>query len=153
VCKDPSDQVGHQRVWPGRNPTGISCYDDVGTSYQWQAKWYDQIEIAYPSNSLIKNFEIGARRFKFADSFQPSRMVWLSDEWADIIINSNSDNFSVKNGYDDINRSIMGFMDAHVSYLPAIPGGMSNPTAAAQTPHLVRAFNNEHYTVIFTGVN
>ncbi|HYE62705.1 MAG TPA: prepilin-type N-terminal cleavage/methylation domain-containing protein [Phycisphaerales bacterium] len=153
VARDPSDQIGHQRNWPGNNPGGVSCYDDVGTSYQWQAKWYDQIEVQYPGKTLLERFDIGARRFKFADSFQPSRMVWMSDEWADIVINSSSDQFQAKNGYDEINKSILGFMDAHASYLRIIPGGMSNPALARTNPERIPAFNNENYTVVFTGVN
>jgi len=149
ITRDPSDTVGHQQNWPGNNTSPlISCYDDVGTSYQWQAKWWDQVTIQYPSLTFAQQFDVGARRFKVADSFQPSRMVWLNDEWADIIINAASDNFRVRNGYDDINKSVMGFMDGHGAYLPAIPGGGSDPNRLTN-PDRVRAYNNEYYTVIF----
>jgi prepilin-type N-terminal cleavage/methylation domain-containing protein len=155
VCRDPSDKVGHQHLnnpgWPLPNADGISCYDDVGTSYQWQAKWYDQLDILYPGNSatqLLTKFDIGARKFKIADGFVPSRLVWINDEWADIVINSTSDSWQVKNGYDDINKSVLAFMDAHASYQPVIPGGNGDPNAATR-PWLVRAFNNENYTVLF----
>ncbi|MFA6046562.1 MAG: type II secretion system protein [Phycisphaerales bacterium] len=152
VCKDPSDQIGHQRNWPSNNNPAIICYDDVGTSYQWQAKWYDQITARYGTADFLKNFDRGARRFKLADAFIPSRLVWLNDEWADIIINSDFDNFVAKNGYDDINKSILGFMDGHASYLSVIPGGASNPNTALR-PDLVPAYNNDKYTVIFTDLN
>jgi hypothetical protein len=42
-------------------------------------------------------------------------------------------------------------MDAHVSYLRCIPGGITNPNAATR-PDLVPAFSNDLYTVVFTGV-
>ncbi len=157
-CKDPSDQVGHQRNWPAPN-VGVSCYDDVGTSYHWQAKWFDQVLLqfglgvphqAVTAANLLKAFEIGARRFKTADAFQPSRMVWLNDEWADLVINSTADTFQIRNGYDDINKSVMGFMDGHGAYLKVIPGGIAGSNQNTRFD-LIPAFNNEFYTVIFTG--
>jgi len=151
ICKDPSDSVGHQQNWPGTNTNPlVSAYDDVGTSYQWQAKWYDQLEIQFPSqaNNMPRLFDMGARRFKIADSFQPSRMVWLNDEWADIVINQSSDTARIRNGYDEINKAVLGFMDGHGAYLPVIPGGMTDPNRL-QRPDLVRAWNNDKYTVIF----
>jgi hypothetical protein len=126
----------------------LSCYDDVGTSYQWQAKWWDQVNIEFGSRSFLDRFAIGARRFRVADSWQPSRMVWVNDEWADIIMNSASDSYRVRNGYDDINKSVLGFMDGHANYLEVIPGGASHPDATLR-PDRVPAFNNVNYTVIF----
>jgi prepilin-type N-terminal cleavage/methylation domain-containing protein len=148
VAKDPSDSRGHQQNWPNLNTNPInSCYDDVGTSYQWQAKWWDQVTLN-PGGSFVYRFEIGTRRFKIADAFQPSRMVWLNDEWADIIMNSASDNFRVRNGYDDINKSVLGYMDGHSAYHTVIPGGLSHPEAYTR-PDRVPAWNNERYTVVF----
>lgn len=153
VCRDPSDVRGHQQTWPNANSNPlISCYDDVGTTYQWQAKWWDQVNIQFPGQSFLGKFNIGARRFKIADSFQPSRMVWLNDEWADIVMNSASDNFRVRNGYDDINKSVLGYMDGHADYHTVIPGGNSHPDAPSR-PDRVPAFNNEKYCVIFPYIN
>lgn len=152
VCKDPSDKFGHQRNWPNTNNPFISCYDDVGTSYQWQAKWWDQLLAKYPADDFVKRFDRGARRFKLADSFIPSRLVWLNDEWADIIINSDNAGFTAKNGYDDINKSVLGFLDGHAAYLSVIPGGGSDPNLVNR-PDLVPAFNNDKYTVIFGDLN
>ncbi|MDX2130454.1 MAG: prepilin-type N-terminal cleavage/methylation domain-containing protein [Planctomycetota bacterium] len=153
VTRDPSDQQGHQQNWPNNNANPfLSCYDDVGTSYQWQAKWWDQVTLQFPGQSFLGRFDIGAKRFKIADSFQPSRMVWLNDEWADIIMNAPSDNYRVRNGYGDINKSVLGFMDGHASYLDVIPGGTSHPEANRR-PDRVPAFNNEKYCVIFPYIN
>ena len=76
-ARDPFSPFG------GGIPT---CFDDVGSSYQWQAKWFEHLQATpgMPAN-YVQLFEIGMRRFKIADSFSPSRMVWLNDEWADII--------------------------------------------------------------------
>ena len=152
VFKDPSDSIGHQRTWPNANsPAGgvvLSCYDDVGTSYHWQARWFDQLDAdpAFSSFNYVKLFEVGMRRFRLADSFIPSRLVWLNDEWADITMNRPA-GAAVKNGYDDINKAVMGFMDAHASYLPIITGGAGVP-ADGQWQN-VPALNNDKYTVIF----
>ncbi len=149
VAADPSDTLGHQQAWPNYNTApAISCYDDVGSSYQWQAKWWDQVTLQFPNLTFYQQFEVGARRFKFADSFQPSRMIWLNDEWADIIINNDDPNWKVKNGYGEYNKSVVGFIDAHGSYLPVIPGGGSDPNARTR-PDRVPAYNNDRYTVIF----
>jgi len=152
VFKDPSDRVGHQQGWPGPNQPGnnngrvVSCFDDVGTSYQWQAKWYEQLTMSGTPGSLAQLFDIGARRFRIADSFQPSRMVWLNDEWADITMNQADPNARVKNGYDDFNKSVLGYMDGHAAYHKILPGGTRPANGDWNS---VEAFNNVNYTVIF----
>lgn len=154
VFKDPSDTIGHQQNWPNNNSPSnnngrvLSCYDDVGTSYQWQGKWYEQLEFdpAYSGMSLAQKFDVGMRRFRVADSFQPSRLVWLNDEWADITINQTDPRAAVKNGYDDLNKSVMGFMDAHAAYLTVIPGGQRPADGNWDS---VEAYSNAKYTVIF----
>jgi prepilin-type N-terminal cleavage/methylation domain-containing protein len=150
VCKDPSDTIGHQQPWPDPNTDGSSCYSDVGTSYQWQAKWWDQVSMDSATGALPfhQRFDLGCRRLKTADSFNPSRLCWLNDEWCDITINQAA-NASVRNGYDEINKSVMGFMDAHSKYCPVIPGG--SPPSDGNWNNVL-AFNNDYYTVIFTDI-
>jgi len=154
VFLDPSDKIGHQQNWPNTNTASngevLSCYQDVGTSYQWQAKWWDQV-MADPTLAGIRSnwrlvFEAGMRRFKIADSFAPSRLVWLNDEWADITMNRPAGTVQ-KNGYDDLNKSVMGFMDGHAAYLPVITGG--NETPPNGDFNNIPAYNNDKYTVIF----
>jgi prepilin-type N-terminal cleavage/methylation domain-containing protein len=154
VARDPSDQAGHQQVWPNNNTDASTCYNDVGTSYQWQSKWWDQVTMQNPSGySWEKQFDLGARRFKAADAFQPSRMVWMYDEWADIVMNLDATDLPRKNGYGDLNKSIMGFMDGHAAYTLAIQGGPEALSANGNRFDRVPAYNNENYTVIFLGVN
>lgn len=153
-CKDPSDKVGHQRgsgAWSGgsspppANPDGLSCYEDVGTSYQWQAKWYFPLaRISDPVNA----FRLGMDRFRLADQYQPSRMLWANDEWADITINTTSASVRVVNGYGDINRSVAAFLDGHAKYVRVLPGGDSDANALDR-PWLVPAYCNADYTVVF----
>ncbi len=157
VFKDPSDSVGHQQNWPNPNRIAnngdLSCFADVGTSYQWQGKWFEQIDNdrQYTSKPFHEKFSIGARRFRLADSFLPSRLVWLNDEWADITINDPNPNAAVKNGYGDLNKAVMGFLDGHASYLDVIPGSPGAP--ADGNWDRIRQYNNEKYSVIFPYVN
>lgn len=149
ATKDPSDTIGHQQMWPNKNMDGSTCYGDVGTSYQWQAKWFEQIGSQFPGMGFAARFNLGTRRLKFADSFNPSRLVWINDEWADITINQAS-TAMVRNGYDDINRAVLVFLDGHAKYSPIIPGATA---PQGNNWNTVPAYNNEYYTVIFTDLN
>lgn len=144
VFRDPSDKVSHQRNFPAENPGApLSCYDDVGTSYQFNVKWYEQCEAAVSpqpgSTRLMRAFALGTARMALADTFVPSRFVWVNDEWADIVVNTDNVNFRVKNGYDDINRAVMGFMDGHAGYHSVTPG---NGPESYATPQYTFVFND-----------
>ena len=152
VFRDPSDTWGHQRNWPNRNTGAVSCYNDVGSSYQWQAKWYEQVCLANNVNpdgasaqQMYNMFKLGNERFKLGDSFQPSRMCWANDEWADIVVNQTQTNAQVRNGYGEINKSVLGFMDGHSAYLRILPG---RPPAGTIWDRW-EPYNNEKYTFIF----
>jgi prepilin-type N-terminal cleavage/methylation domain-containing protein len=131
VFRDPGDKQTHQRMWPAPTP-GISSYDDVGTSYHFNTKWWDRI-----SGAFGRRFEYGCQRLKFADAFAPSRFAWAHDQYADLIVNSDSSSYRLRNGYDDINKSVMAFMDGHAAYLDVIPG--NSPAS----------YSNDKYTFIF----
>ncbi|XVJ58887.1 MAG: prepilin-type N-terminal cleavage/methylation domain-containing protein [Tepidisphaera sp.] len=135
VFKDPSDVIGHQESWPRPNPSGRTCFDSIGISYQWQVKWYQQIDPNMGANAAL--FNKGTKRLQLADSFVTSRFAWIWDEYADIIIYNNDPNYVLKNGYGDPNRSVLGFMDGHAGYIKIIPG------------RTTEAFKNEAYTVVF----
>jgi prepilin-type N-terminal cleavage/methylation domain-containing protein len=158
-CRDPSDKIGHQWDWnsPTRatftpealpNTDGTSCYDDVGSSYLWQAKWFFQT-VRSTGGNWDKAFRVGTARLRVADSFVPSRMIWVNDEYCDITINRTSSNAKVINGYGDVNKSVVAFLDGHAKYLKIIPGGESDPLSSSQ-PWNVPAYNNDEYTVVFT---
>jgi prepilin-type N-terminal cleavage/methylation domain-containing protein len=133
--KDPSDKVGHQGAqWPGPIPTGESCFEDVGISYQWQAKWY---EYDNPRGLNARNFIAGLKKLQLADSFVTSKFAWVTDEYTDIVIYNTDENAIVKNGYGDVNRSAMGFMDGHAAYTRVTPGNVD------------ASYFNEDYQMIF----
>ncbi len=108
--------------------TSISSYDDVGTSYHMNVKWFqralEENRDQPPQtriNSRIKP-EIWSRTrrmFRSASMEAPARFVWVHDQTMDIVA------FKAQNHIGDhgeMNRSTAGFMDGHVDYLEAEPG-------------------------------
>ncbi len=143
VFKDPSDKVSYQQSASFfTNPVGLplSCYDDTGTSYQFNIKWWDQV---YPRLPWEKAFKFGCERERVADAFVPSRFVWINDQYSDVVANNVSAAFRVKNGYDDINKSVMGFMDGHAAYHKVRPGN----NAIVNDPN--NSYTNKDYTFVF----
>ncbi|MBY0261016.1 MAG: hypothetical protein K2Q20_01645, partial [Phycisphaerales bacterium] len=142
VFKDPSDKASFQRSASfSSNPTSVatSSYDDVGTSYHFQVKWWDQIETRFPAGEAgwTRGFAFGLARLRTADAFQPSRMVWVNDQYTDVVINNISANFRLKNGYGDTNKSVMAFLDGHADYKTVRPGTLRE------------SYTNVDYTVVF----
>ena len=159
--KDPSDKVGHQQTWDAFAPSfGVdtpntdqsSCYNDVGTSYLAQVKWFFQtlnyLQSRQGSGDWMAAWRMGVQRIKTGDSFIPSRFIWVNDENCDITINQVSDTAQVKNGYGDINKAAVAFIDGHARYMSIIPGGEGDPRRVSQ-PWLVPAYCNSDYTVVF----
>lgn len=127
VYRSPFDVVSYQHgnfsspLGPASIP--LSSYDDVGTSYHFNVKWWDQL---YPRLSFDRAFNFGCDRLRLSDAFQPSRMVWLNDQTADVVANNPNPQFKLKNANScgDINKSIMGFMDGHAGYHVVRPGNV-----------------------------
>ncbi len=146
---DPSDKIGHQGAgnpngWPNPNTDGSTCYDDVGTSYQFNVKWWEQIPA---SLGFIRRFNAGAAREALADTYEPDRFVWLHDEYSDILCNQSDPNYRIVNGYGDINKSLHAYMDGHARYNIIYPG-VWDP----RQPGGGRAFTNSVYTFVFTAL-
>ena len=142
VYRDPSDLVTYQRSTSfstNPTPTAISSYDDVGTSYHTNAKWWQQLEGRFPSSSagFIRRFDFGMTRLKFGGTFDSSRMVWLHDQYADVVVNNSNTQFRLVNGYGDVNKSLMAFLDGHAGYHDVYPGAQP------------RSFKNEYYSFVF----
>jgi prepilin-type N-terminal cleavage/methylation domain-containing protein len=141
VFRDPSDRESYQRSASFRtNPTTIamSSYDDVGTSYHFQVKWWDQVQNRFTgTNGFERAFNFGTNRLRIAEAFQPSRMVWANDQYTDVIINNVSSTFRLRNGFGDINKSVMAFLDGHVDYTTVRAGSTRE------------AYTNVDYTVVF----
>jgi prepilin-type N-terminal cleavage/methylation domain-containing protein len=137
VFKDPAERVSYERsydVHVSPTETAMSSYDDVGTSYHMNFKWWDQV---YTMGTL-PGLALGAQRMKLADSFVASRFVWLNDQFGDIVANNYNPKFQLKNSYKDVNKSVMAFLDGHANYITVRPGW--------NTPG---ALSNANYTFVF----
>ncbi len=130
IWRDAGDRWTYQRTWPVRNTT-ISCYDDVGTSYHWSSGWYTQVARAL-NLQLADAFNNGTQRMAQGNGVTPSRFVWYTDQHMDVIINSSSAGFQLTNGYGDVNKSAMLFMDGHAGYQNVIPGNRKASYANAE---------------------
>jgi hypothetical protein len=125
VFHDPSDKLTYQRNWPTEDKT-ISSYDDVGTSYHWNSRWFPdpsrlgEVPPAVRTMSFTQQFDWGTRQMRIADAFLSSRYVWCYDQTSDAVVNQNRANYV--NGYGDINRSILSFLDGHAAYLALVSG-------------------------------
>ncbi|MBC7772778.1 MAG: hypothetical protein H7210_09815 [Pyrinomonadaceae bacterium] len=112
MFQDPGDIATHQRNWPAATP-GVSAYNDIGTSYQTNASWWNQVPQNLP---FVARFNEGTRRIAVGKGVQPSRFVWLSDEFSTLVLNNPNRRFRLTNGYGDVNYAPMLFMDGHVLY-------------------------------------
>ncbi len=112
MFRDPGDIATHQRNWP-QATSGVSSYDDVGTSYHTNMNWWGQLG-SIPD--FTQRFNEGTRRLAVGEGVNPSRFVWLSDEFSAIITNSTNARLRVLNGYGDQNFAPLLFVDGHVTY-------------------------------------
>ncbi|HYF15464.1 MAG TPA: prepilin-type N-terminal cleavage/methylation domain-containing protein [Phycisphaerales bacterium] len=154
VFRDPSDKVSYQQeytnlastdpaAWPtqlasrdhGTGPV-ISSYEDVGTSYHVNLKGVEQLQVVHNRPTGVA-WVYALRRLRAADTFVASRMAWITDQYADIVVYDPRESLAVRNGYGEINKSIMGFMDGHSAFKPVIPG------------HRAVSYNNNEYTFVF----
>lgn len=119
--RDPSDVVTRQRSWPVAT-NGVSTYNDVGTSYLWNGAWWNQVSRELPSGSFAAKFNEGTRRIAQGIRHNPALFVWMNDSYCDVIINSATPAFQLRNGYGQINQGCLLHLDGHASYQPLLPG-------------------------------
>lgn len=118
VCKSPGDVATRQRVWPNITP-GVSCYDDVGTSYHINMDWWDHGS-GWPSN-FTQHFNAGTeliRRIRGQDNARP--FAWLTDQNA-MIIASSQPNFTMQGEFGGTNMSTLGFLAGDADYMQITP--------------------------------
>ena len=146
--RSPGDKKTHQRNWPTAN-TEFSSYDDVGTSYHVNMRWWSAGDMSrfsewgppplrYPKGSA--RWEEGMKRFRQAEFFDPAKMVWIHDQTADVVAND-SQGRDWMGEFNEKNKSVMAFYDGHAEYLYIEPKDPRNPDANLTT---------EKYTFIFT---
>ena len=117
--RSPGDKISYQTRWPDAN-FEISSYDDVGTSYHTNLRWFDEMQdLGY---GFSEAFDRGIRRLEMAADFSTSTFVFIHDQTADIATQQdprvmNQYPNGILGEYGEMNRSIMAFYDGHVEYI------------------------------------
>lgn len=106
----------------------ISSYDDVGTSYHMNVKWFRVaiLENATNSGGLNKAEIWGRLRPTFMQAFMrhPARFIWLHDQTLDLCAITGQ---STARDHGGRNLSTCGFMDGHVNYQEVVPSAYETP--------------------------
>ena len=136
VFQSPRDTVTHQQNWP--NPSynlENGSYDDVGTSYHMNWRWFGYLSEALRStigggtydNPRPRNIEAlmeeGMRRFRAGDTFQPSRLVFMADQTGDLV-GFDPQRRDWVSEFGDRNRSCMLMFDGSANYQFMEPGAI-----------------------------
>ncbi len=132
LFRSPGDKISYQYQNPYPTPDyTLSSYDDVGTSYHSNMRWWDQLQAANPSrpredtwvywNRLLK---IGMLRMDQAANFDPTKFVWMHDQTGDIVAHDTRRR-NWMGEFGDRNKSVMTFMDGHTDYIELSPGQAS----------------------------
>jgi prepilin-type N-terminal cleavage/methylation domain-containing protein len=137
VYKSPGDKFSCQRnSWPNPDPAAPSSYDDVGTSYHINMKWWDQIFGGIPRNlpgitgNFTNSYIEGARRERLASEYDPTnKFVWIHDQASDTVANATIVGFRYISEFGDVNKSVHGYLDAHVQYNRVYRGSQYDPIA------------------------
>ena len=119
VFKSPGDRATCQRAWPTPDPS-ISSYDDVGTSYHLNMKWWDQPGLP---TAFTAKYNEGVRRIKLASEFDPTnKFVWIHDQTTDIVANAAQNSVGYMGEFGEKNKSVHAYLDGRVTYNLLRPG-------------------------------
>jgi len=137
VFRSPGDRATFQRPpYPAPNYT-LSSYQDVGTSYHYNGRWYDLV----PTTSVDRWSDYSVRLSKAfgraVDSalVNTATFVMFHDQAADVVTNDpQGRNWTTEFG--DRNKSVMAFLDAHVDYVLLTPLAHEGPGYTFRFPRL-----------------
>ena len=131
--RSPGDRGSFQ--WLNPYPTldrQFTSYDDVGTSYHLNMKWWDPVisfmgrkapqragETTY--NYWVRVLRDGMRRMNMASSTDSSKFVWIHDQTGDIVAQDPQRRNWVGE-FGDRNKSVFAFLDGHGDYIEMVPG-------------------------------
>lgn len=123
LFRSPGDVATRQRNWP--SPTrGVSAYDDIGTSYMVNMKWWDDPSI--PHGSFTAWYNEGVRRVGLALGGGNPNFVFVHDQIADVVANSGA-SFQVPGEFGKINASVVGWANGRADYIRILGGAASGP--------------------------
>ncbi len=124
--RSPGDKATKQRTWPQETP-GVTSYDDVGTSYHMNMKWWDQT-----SGNFTVRYDYGVRKVRLASEFDPTnKFVWIHDQTADVVANTGTGPIPNRpqfmGEFGEKNKSVMGYLDARAEYNKMVSGSFYDP--------------------------
>lgn len=115
VYRSPGDKKTYQTSPYGTENNLRSSYDDVGTSYHINMKWWDDMP---PTFTFTQKYHEGVKRIRMATEYDPSnKFVWLHDQTADLVANAPDIQTVYMGEMGDKNRSVMSFLDGRCEYL------------------------------------
>lgn len=131
IFRCPSDKGTLQRgFWSSPNPrnASITSYDDVGTSYHANLKWWFALraqanqQSPVPTNAQL--WEKNRNMWFQASITLPARFVWLHDQTMDYVSETGR---SEQGDHYKTNYATAAFMDGHVEQLEVVPGELTTP--------------------------
>ena len=136
--RSPGDRTTRQRAWPDETPGGPSSYDDVGTSYHMNMKWWAQAPFPPASLNFTQKYDYGVRKVRLANEFDPTnKFVWLNDQITDVIANwpgvGGQTTMPIPQRplfmgeFGEKNKSVLGFLDARAEYVKMTTGALYDP--------------------------
>jgi prepilin-type N-terminal cleavage/methylation domain-containing protein len=117
----PGDKITYQGtpgsgIPYGRPDASHSSYDDVGTSYHLNMKWWTQQNLAQFTN-WRQRFDEGIRRLRLATEFDPTgKFVWIHDQTCDVVNYTPVQNEKVPGEFGDYNKAVQAFLDGRAEY-------------------------------------
>ncbi len=125
VFRAPRDVESYQRQYWAQEPSpvDVSSYDDVGSSYHLNMRWWFDDKVAPTDNSGAKWYRL-QRIFRRGASEVPSNFVWLHDQIMDVVAVRG---FKIEGLYGGLNQSVAAFMDGHAKYVRVNPGERTSP--------------------------
>lgn len=126
VFRSPGDTASWQWSYPTLD-RNISSYDDVGTSYHMNMKWWGPVAVELGYSATATNWRIyreGVRRMTLAADFDTSKFAWVYDQTIDVLQSTGDPRFrpdSIMGEFDDPNRGVVGFLDGHGNYVKVQP--------------------------------
>jgi type II secretory pathway pseudopilin PulG len=121
VFKSPGDRFSYQQNWPTGSQAPGSSYNDVGTSYHLNMKWWDQP----PMNAMgfTPRYWEGTRRIRLASEFDPTnKFVWIHDQTTDVVANAPQNSIGYMGEFGEKNKSVHAYLDGRVTYNLVRPG-------------------------------
>lgn len=137
VFRSPGDTASYQRgAFPTASPQ-ISCYDDVGSSYHYNGRWYALVPTTSAANWANYNMRLGKAFGKMMDLpvVNTARFVMFHDQAADVVSNDPSMRNWITE-FGDRNKSVMAFLDGHIDYLAIVPGAHEGPGYQFRFPQM-----------------